>query len=52
MYIEIDFNLIYQLEKMARRRGLSVADLVNEAITEYIEQHPEEPAEPTPDDAS
>ncbi len=37
MYIDVDFNLLYQLEKIAKRTGQSVSDLVNEAVAEYID---------------
>lgn len=37
MYVEIDFNLLYQLEKIATRTGQSVTDLVNEAVTQYLD---------------
>lgn len=38
MYVEIDFNLLYQLEKIAKRTGQSVTDLVNEAVTQYLDR--------------
>ncbi len=38
MYVEIDFNLLYQLEKIAQRTGQSVTDLVNEAVTQYLDR--------------
>ena len=54
MYVEIDFNLIYQIERIASRTGRSVTELVNEAVTQFIERQPDDdaPAQPTPDDAT
>jgi hypothetical protein len=36
MYVEIDFNLLYQVEKIAQRDGRSVTDIVNEAVELYL----------------
>ncbi len=54
MYVEIEFNLIYQVERIAKRTGRSVTELVNEAVVEYIERQPadDEAAEAAPDDAT
>ncbi len=38
MYVEVDFNLLYQLEKIAQRTGQSVTDLVNEAVTQFLDR--------------
>ncbi len=38
MYVEVDFNLLYQLEKIAQSTGQSVTDLVNEAVTQYLDR--------------
>lgn len=53
MYVEIEFNLIYQVEKIARRTGRSVTEIVNEAVAQYVEHQPgdDESARTTPDDA-
>ena len=52
MYVEIDFNLLYQIEKIAQRSGRSVTEVVNEALAQYLERQPTDPAEPKPDDAA
>jgi hypothetical protein len=54
MYIEIEFNLIYQVERLAKRTGRSVTDLVNEAVAQYVERNTDEdaPAQPAADDAT
>ncbi len=54
MYVEIEFNLIYQVERIAKKTGRSVTELVNEAVAQYIERQPAEdaPAETSPDDAT
>jgi hypothetical protein len=52
MYIEIDFNLLYQIEKIAQQRGISVAEIVNQAVAEFIERQTPNPAEPKPDEVS
>lgn len=49
MYIEIDFNLLYQIEKIAQRDGRSVTEIVNEAVAEYVERHKVEDSSATPD---
>jgi predicted transcriptional regulator len=53
MYIEIEFNLLYQVEKLAKRSGRSVTEIVNEAVAQYVErEHVEEESSPSkPDDA-
>jgi hypothetical protein len=53
MYIEIDFNLLYQIEKIAQRSGRSVTDVVNEAVAQYVETNKVEDDSAKPaDDAS
>ncbi len=54
MYVEIDFNLIYQIERIANHSGRSVTELVNEAVAQFVERQPADdaPSEPTPDDAT
>jgi predicted transcriptional regulator len=39
MYIEIDFNLLYQIERIAQRSGRSVTEVVNEAVAQYVERN-------------
>ena len=55
MYVEIDFNLLYQLEQIAQREKRSVTEVVNEAVAQYVErQFPQSAAgesDPAPDDA-
>jgi hypothetical protein len=52
MYIEIDFNLLYQIEKIAQRDGRSVTEVVNEAVAEFVERHKVEDNPADADDAS
>jgi predicted transcriptional regulator len=53
MYIEIDFNLLYQIEKIAQRSGRSVTEVVNEAVAQYVERNSSEGDTAKPaDDAS
>jgi predicted transcriptional regulator len=53
MYIEIDFNLLYQIEKIAQRDGRSVTEVVNEAVAEYVARHKvEDGSASASDDAS
>ncbi len=53
MYVEIDFNLLYQLEKIVQRNGRSVTEVVNEAVAQYVERNKiEDDAKPAEDDAS
>jgi predicted transcriptional regulator len=53
VYIEIDFNLLYQIEKIAQRSGRSVTDVVNEAVAQYVEHNKIEDDSAKPaDDAS
>jgi len=40
MYVEIDFNLLYQVEKIAQKAGRSVTEIINEAVAEYLERQP------------
>jgi predicted transcriptional regulator len=53
MYIEIEFNLLYQVEKLAKRKGRSVTEIVNEAVAQYVERElvEDESASSKPDDA-
>ncbi|MEO8391708.1 MAG: hypothetical protein ABI700_01830 [Chloroflexota bacterium] len=52
MYVEISFNLLYQIEKIAQRNGRSVTEIINEAVEIYLQQHPETDDAPktNPDD--
>lgn len=38
MYVEIEFNLLYQVEKIAKQSGRSVTEIVNEAVAQYVER--------------
>ena len=40
MYVEIDFNLLYQVEKIAQQAGRSVTEIINEAVAQYLERQP------------
>lgn len=53
MYVEIEFNLMYQVEQLAKRTGRSVTELVNEAVAQYLERQPsgDSAADSTPADA-
>lgn len=51
MYVEIEFNLLYQVERIAKRTGRSVTEIVNEAVTQYVEENAVED-DPAPDDAT
>ncbi len=52
MYVEIEFNLIYQVEKIAKRTGRSVMEVVNEAVAQYVEREAaEDESTAAPDDA-
>jgi hypothetical protein len=37
MYVEINFNLLYQVEKIAQRDGRSVTEIINEAVEIYLQ---------------
>jgi predicted transcriptional regulator len=52
MYVEIDFNLLYQVEKIAQRDGRSVTEIINEAVAQYLEHQPaaDDSAATQPDD--
>ena len=54
MYIEIDFNLLYQIEKIAQRSGRSVTEIVNEAVAQYVAQNSTDAdaTKPSTDDAT
>lgn len=43
MYVQVDTNLLYQLEKIAISEGRSVTDLVSEVLYAYLEAHPSTP---------
>ena len=48
MYVEINFNLLYQVEKIAQRAGRSVTEIVNEALEEYLQHHTQNEDAPQP----
>ena len=52
MYVEIDFNLIYQVERIAQQAGRSVTEIINEAVAQYLERQPaaDDSTPTTPDD--
>ncbi len=43
MYVHIETNLLYQLERIALNDGRSVADLVNEVLYAYVDTRPDAP---------
>ena len=51
MYVEIEFNLLYQVERIAKRTGRSVTEIVNEAVAQYVEENAVED-DAAPDDAT
>lgn len=52
MYVEINFNLLYQIEKIAQQSGRSVTEIVNEAVAQYVERQSAGDEAAKPDDAS
>ena len=54
MYVEINFNFLYQVEKIAQQAGRSVTEIVNEAVEQYLERQPaaDDSAPTKPDDSA
>ena len=51
MYVEINFNLLYQIEQIAQRTGRSVTEIVNEAVEQYVERQSTDAPQPKSDDS-